>query len=101
MSVVPPRSDGFQVNPVPCEVTSVIVPCGMANDCPPGITPRKLGVLLIVFKREKKQIRQNLERTKEKGEKNIPLHQIFIPPQPSIRALHDLIRRFDREVKIR
>ena len=62
---------------------------------------------MFFFKKKKKkerkreQIHQNLERTKEKEQKNIPLHLRFIPPKPSIRALYDLVRRFDREVKIR
>lgn len=47
MNVVPPRKDGVQVNPVPRDTTVVIVSCGMENDCPPGITPKKLGVLEI------------------------------------------------------
>lgn len=46
-NVVSPRKDGVQVNPVPRDTTVVIVSCGMENDCPPGITPKKLGVLEI------------------------------------------------------
>jgi hypothetical protein len=44
--VVPLRRDGSHEKPVPCDGTFVIEPSGMENDSPPGITPRKLGVLV-------------------------------------------------------
>lgn len=47
INVVPPRRDGIQVNPVPRDTTVVISPCGIEKDCPPGITPKKLGILQI------------------------------------------------------
>ena len=46
MRVVPPRRDGIQVKPVPCDWTFVIWSSGIAKDWPPGIMPRKLGVLV-------------------------------------------------------
>ena len=44
-SIVPDRTFGVQLNPVPSFVTLVIVPWGMANDSPPGITPLNWAVL--------------------------------------------------------
>jgi hypothetical protein len=45
IKVVPPRRLGVHVKPVPVLATFVIWFSGMENDWPPGITPRKLGVL--------------------------------------------------------
>jgi len=46
MSVVPSRTEGIQLNPVPSLDTWVIWPWGIEKDCPPGMTPWKDGVLL-------------------------------------------------------
>lgn len=48
ISVVPPSIDGVQENPVPCVDEVVILDSGIANDCPPGMMPPKVGVLKIL-----------------------------------------------------
>ncbi len=46
-NVVPTRKDGVHRNPVPViPVVSVVIRLsGITNDCPPGMVPRKTGVL--------------------------------------------------------
>lgn len=39
MRVVPSRTEGIQLNPVPSLDTCVIEPSGIEKDCPPGMTP--------------------------------------------------------------
>ncbi len=45
-NVVPIRTSGVQLKPTPEPTFVDVGPRGIENDCPPGITPWKFGVLL-------------------------------------------------------
>jgi hypothetical protein len=72
-------------------VTLVMEPCGTWNDCPPGITPKKLGVL------EKATYVTELIVSKNCLPCDVGSR---IPPYPRRLTLDDLVRRFDVEYKL-
>ena len=85
-NVVPARRDGVHVNPVPVfPLGSVVIdPSGITYDWPPGMIPRKLGVL-----RKKEEM---LHTKQIRGPwSNVPLYFCRIPRYPQILALHNLI----------
>ena len=85
-NVVPARRDGVHVNPVPVfPVGSVVIdPSGITYDWPPGMIPRKLGVL-----RKKEEM---LHTKQIRGPwSNVPLYFCRVPRYPQILALHNLI----------
>lgn len=84
-NVVPARRFAWYENPVPVLESVVIVPSGTTNDCPPGITPKKFGLLqeaICITQKEDIDLRRDS-----------PLYCRLIPPYSQVLALHHLSRR--------
>ena len=78
ISVVPARIEGVHENPVPSDCTFVIFDSGIEKDSPPGMTPRKLGVLSA----ETTKIHETGDVKKFFKKRCLPLDCRVIPPYP-------------------